>query len=199
MIVIIDYGAGNLRSVINTVTKLGYQPQVTSKAAEILDAQAGFETGIGAVLAALSGINVISGPGMMDFESCQSLEKLVVDNEICGMANRLVKGISQRDEPIAEEFFENISADTQFLTLPHTRKWYREEHTFPKIVDRDTYDQWVSEGKKSIADRAVDEVEKILTENPPDLLGDDVVKELEKTMLNDAKNFGLNELPEIEK
>nr|NIM90549.1 hypothetical protein [Candidatus Aminicenantes bacterium] len=50
------------------------------------DNQAGLETGIGAILAALAGVNVISGPGMMDFESCQSLEKLVIDNEICGMA-----------------------------------------------------------------------------------------------------------------
>ena len=53
--------------------------------AKALDAQAGLETGIGAVLAGLSGINSVSGPGMLDFESCQSLEKLVVDDEICGM------------------------------------------------------------------------------------------------------------------
>ena len=59
---------------------------------KLLDSQAGFETGMGAIIAALSGINVISGPGMLDFESCQSLEKIVVDNEICGMALRLVMG-----------------------------------------------------------------------------------------------------------
>ncbi|MCK4371773.1 MAG: trimethylamine methyltransferase family protein, partial [candidate division Zixibacteria bacterium] len=44
--------------------------------AKLLDAQAGFETSMGATLAALSGINNISGPGMLDFESCFSLEKL---------------------------------------------------------------------------------------------------------------------------
>ncbi|MDH5386045.1 MAG: trimethylamine methyltransferase family protein, partial [Candidatus Aminicenantes bacterium] len=47
--------------------------------AKIIDSQAGLETGIGAVLAALSGINVISGPGMLNFESCQSLEKVIID------------------------------------------------------------------------------------------------------------------------
>ena len=52
--------------------------------AKLLDAQAGLETAMGATLAALAGINSVSGPGMLDFESCQSLEKLVVDNEICG-------------------------------------------------------------------------------------------------------------------
>jgi len=164
---------------------------------KINDAQAGFETGIGALVAALSGINVISGPGMLNFESCQSLEKLVVDNEICGMAYRIIEGISQRDEPIAKNLFEGFSAETQFLSMPHTRKWYREEHTFPKVVDRDTYDYWVSLGKKSIADRASEEVEKLLKENPFSPLDNNILKELQKIMLLDAQNNGISRLPEI--
>ncbi len=164
---------------------------------KINDSQAGFETGIGAVMAALSGVNVISGPGMMNFESCQSLEKLVVDNEICGMACRAIEGISQRDEPIAKNLFEGFTQETQFLTMPHTRKWYREEHTFPAIIDRDTYDYWVSLGKKSIADRASEEVERLLKENPPSLLDDDILQELRKIMDSDAKACGISSLPEI--
>ncbi|MGB2765324.1 MAG: trimethylamine methyltransferase family protein, partial [Candidatus Aminicenantaceae bacterium] len=164
---------------------------------KINDAQAGFETGIGALVAALSGINVISGPGMLNFESCQSLEKLVVDNEICGMAYRIIEGVSQRDEPIAKNLYEGFSAETQFLSMPHTRKWYREEHTFPKIIDRDTYDYWVSLGKKSIADRASEEVEKLLKENPFSPLDNNILQELQKIMLLDAQNNGISSLPEI--
>ena len=66
--------------------------------AKIVDGQAGLETGMGALVAALAGANVISGPGMLDFESCQSLEKLVLDNEICGMAYRLIAGIEDGPE-----------------------------------------------------------------------------------------------------
>jgi trimethylamine--corrinoid protein Co-methyltransferase len=164
---------------------------------KIIDAQAGFETGIGAVLAALSGVNVVSGPGMMNFESCQSLEKLVVDNEICGMAYRMIEGISQRDEPLAKNLFEGFTAAIQFLSLPHTRKWYRKEHTFPEIIDRDTYDTWVSLGKKSIADRAAEEVEKLLKENPVSPLEKDILNELRQIMLSDAQKNGLSSLPEI--
>ena len=164
---------------------------------KINDSQAGFETGIGAIVAVLSGVNVISGPGMMDFESCQSLEKLVIDNEICGMAYRLIDGISQRDEPIAKNLFEGFTPDTQFLSMPHTKKWYREEHIFPKVVDRDTYDYWVSLGKKSITDRASEEVERILQENPPHLPDEVLQKELQKIMTADAKNCGISSLPEI--
>jgi trimethylamine--corrinoid protein Co-methyltransferase len=157
------------------------------------DNQAGLETGIGAVLAALAGINVISGPGMMDFESCQSLEKLVIDNEICGMAYRL----SQRDDPLAAHLFEGFTAETQFLSLPHTKNWYRKEHTFPNIIDRDTYDYWVSLGKKSIAERASEEVKRLLQENPPALQEKEVVQELKNIMLGDAKRNGISSLPEL--
>jgi trimethylamine--corrinoid protein Co-methyltransferase len=164
---------------------------------KINDSQAGFETGIGAILAALSGVNVISGPGMMNFESCQSLEKLVIDNEICSMAYRLMEGISQRDEPIARDLFEDFTADTQFLSMPHTKKWYRKEHTFPNIVDRDTYDAWVSLGRKSMADRASEEVENILKENPPSLPEDNICQELRKIMVSDARDNGITSLPEL--
>jgi trimethylamine--corrinoid protein Co-methyltransferase len=165
--------------------------------AKINDSQGGLETGIGAVLAALAGINVVSGPGMLDFESCQSLEKLVIDNEICGMAYRLMESIAQRDEPIAKHLFEDFTVNTQFLTMPHTRKWYRQEHTFPQVIDRDTYDSWVLSGKKSMADRASDELGRLLSAHPAPLLSKDLQRDLKKIMGTDAKKCGFSYLPEI--
>ena len=48
MIGIIDYGAGNLRSVNNAVSRLGYKAEITSRAEEILRAQAVIFPGVGA-------------------------------------------------------------------------------------------------------------------------------------------------------
>jgi glutamine amidotransferase len=48
MVTIIDYGAGNLRSVTNAVASLGYQPRVTAKAKDIFDAHALILPGVGA-------------------------------------------------------------------------------------------------------------------------------------------------------
>jgi len=48
MIAIIDYGAGNLRSVVNAVGKLGYQPEVTNSPADLLKARAVILPGVGA-------------------------------------------------------------------------------------------------------------------------------------------------------
>ena len=48
MITIIDYGAGNLRSVVNAVSRLGYEANVTTSPAEVLKAQAVILPGVGA-------------------------------------------------------------------------------------------------------------------------------------------------------
>lgn len=48
MIAIIDYGAGNLRSVTNSLVKLGYQPTITSKPRDVLNADAVIFPGVGA-------------------------------------------------------------------------------------------------------------------------------------------------------
>lgn len=134
---------------------------------------------------------------MLDFISCFSLEKLVIDNEICRMANRLVEGIAQREDPIAKHLFEGLTAESQFLSMPHTREWYRKEHTFPNVIDRDTYDYWVSLGQKSISERGSDQVEKLIQENPPVLLEENLQKELYKIMLADAQENEVSALPEL--
>jgi trimethylamine--corrinoid protein Co-methyltransferase len=161
------------------------------------DAQAGFETGIGAVLAALAGINVISGPGMMDYESTISLAKLVIDDEICGLAYRLIGGITPREETLAAHLFEGFGPETNFLTMAHTRKWYRTEHLLPIVVDRDNYDAWEALGRKSIGDRATERVRSILGTTPPNLPDSALQTELRRIMAGDARANGVEKLPDL--
>lgn len=48
MIAVIDYGAGNVRSVINAIARLGYSAELTSEPEKILGAEAVFFPGVGA-------------------------------------------------------------------------------------------------------------------------------------------------------
>jgi glutamine amidotransferase len=48
MIAIIDYGASNLRSVVNAIHYLGYQPKITRNPADLAHAQAVILPGVGA-------------------------------------------------------------------------------------------------------------------------------------------------------
>ncbi len=135
--------------------------------AKLLDAQAGAEAALGAVLAALSGVSVVSGPGMMDFESCFSLEKLVIDNEFCGMALRAARGIEKRDEELAADLYGDLTRGDLFLTSDVTLRWFREELFFPSpVIDRDGYERWAQKGRSSAAERAHARVQQLLNAPP---------------------------------
>ncbi len=63
MIAIIDYGAGNLRSVVNAITRLGYQPVVTSKPGDLANARVVILPGVGAAGETMKNLRAL---GMVD-------------------------------------------------------------------------------------------------------------------------------------
>ncbi len=155
------------------------QAYISLSDAKQLDAQAGLETGIGAVLAALSGINSISGPGMLDFESCQSLEKLVLDNEICGMAFRLIRGIEPKDDFPAAPLFRELLKDKQLLIADHTLRHLKSEHFIPgPVIDRKNTKAWLADGPLTLRERAHREVERLIASYRPSRLPDDIKRRL---------------------
>ena len=164
--------------------------------AKALDAQAGLESSMGATLAALAGINNISGPGMLDFESCFSLEKLVVDNEICGMSLRAVRGIEPREDFPAQPRFEELLAEKHLLISDHTRRHLRQEHLFPgPVIDRANRSRWQEEGSLTLHQRASAQVQKKLDEYEPSRLPDTVKAELTGLMRGEARRHGMDSLP----
>ncbi|MEJ2647156.1 MAG: trimethylamine methyltransferase family protein [Sedimentisphaerales bacterium] len=163
-----------------------------------LDTQAGIESGVGAILAALAGINNVSGPGMLDFESCLSLEKLVADNEICGMAYRLVEGIEPKGDFPSLGIFQELLREKHLLISEHTRKYLREEHFVPgAVIDRANRTRWQQEGALSFSQRAGGEVKKLLETYEPPGMAEDTRNELIKLMKSQASLNGQDELPDI--
>jgi glutamine amidotransferase len=59
VIAIIDYGAGNLRSVVNAINRLGYQAKVTSVSHEMLAAQAVILPGVGAAADTIASLKTL--------------------------------------------------------------------------------------------------------------------------------------------
>jgi glutamine amidotransferase len=59
MIAIIDYGAGNLRSVVNAISRLGHQARVTSSPHEMLAAQAVILPGVGAAADTMTNLQTL--------------------------------------------------------------------------------------------------------------------------------------------
>jgi len=173
------------------------QAYISLSDAKQLDAQAGLESGIGATLAALSGINSISGPGMIDFESCQSLEKLVVDNEICGMTYRLIKSIEPKEDFPALPIFQELLKERHLLISEHTLRYLEGEHFLPgPAIDRANRTRWKDEGGLTLEERAHCEVEKLLNDYKGPGLPGEVKKDLIKLMDQEARRCGQDKLPE---
>jgi len=183
-------------SEIGKHLNLPTQAYISLSDSKELDAQAGLESGVGAVLAALSGINNISGPGMLDFESCLSLEKLVLDNEICGMTYRLIAGIEPKEDFPSMGLFRELLQEKHMLISEHTRRHLKTEHFFPgPVIDRARRSKWEEKGSLTLARRALDEVEKLLDNYQPSGLPEDVKKELTILMTAEARRHGQNNLP----
>jgi trimethylamine--corrinoid protein Co-methyltransferase len=163
--------------------------------AKILDAQSGLESGIGTLLAGIKGINMISGAGMLNFESTQSIQKLVIDNEICGMTYRFLEGVAQRDRPIAYDLLRTLIAEKQLLDHEHTLKWFKNEHYLPSpVIDRSNAEDWLREGKQSIGRRAAERVSALIASYPGRPLDRQVEKELTRIVSRDGEDGFL--LPE---
>ena len=113
----------------------GYLIGSDSKA---LDAQAGMESGMAAVVGALSGINMISGAGMLETLACHSLEKLVLDAESIDSARRLARGVNAEAQSLAVEMFAESFAKGGFLKLESTRQLFQSEQHLPStVIDRE--------------------------------------------------------------
>jgi len=163
-----------------------------------VDYQAGFESSAGIVLAALSGVNNVSGPGMMEFESCQCLEKLVLDHEACGYAKRMVEGIALRDEPLAFDVLNDGLQAGHFMSLPHTLKWFKKEGYYPDaVINREVKEKWEQAGSKDSLAAAHERVTKYLANGIPHLLDEAKRRELRKIMEADAKKHGADSLPQL--
>lgn len=163
---------------------------------KVVDAQCGFESATGIVLGALAGINVISGPGMLNFENCQSFEKLVIDNTICGMALRLVDGVRVEDETLAVDLIRKVGPGGMYLAEKHTKEWLRKEQFIPsKIIDRQEMKAWKAAGSKDVVQRAREIVEKILKEHKPEPLPGDIEKNLNDVMTEIMKRHKISTLP----
>jgi trimethylamine--corrinoid protein Co-methyltransferase len=168
---------------------------------KLVDAQAGLESGITAMIGALSGINMISGAGMLDFLACHSAEKLVIDSENIAMAKRMLQGVNLHTEHLATDFYDsNINfKGGDFLKQKITMQLFRKEQHLPSnIIDRDSVRGWKDAGGLDAFGRAKGRVKELLASYTRPKLDEATEKALHAFMLDLAHKAGMDGLPVIE-
>ena len=167
--------------------------------AKVVDAQAGLESGITALIGALAGINMISGAGMLDFLACQSPEKLVIDAEGIAMAQRLRSGIEVRTETLATALFEGINFKGDFLKQKMTRDLFSKEQYLPSaVIDRDSNRGWQASGGLDTFARAKARTKELLATYEKPSYSSEQESELRTMVKKFARKAGMDALPQIE-
>ncbi len=167
--------------------------------AKLVDAQAGLESGVSALIGALAGINMISGAGMLDFLACQSAEKLVIDAEAIAMSQRLLDGLTPRTDTLALELFAGIGFRGDFLKQRATRELFRVEQHLPSaVIDRGSIRAWNEAGRRDAFARARERVEQLLAAYQPPLIPTEQRQALVELVAQQARAAGMDRLPEID-
>ena len=148
--------------------------------AKILDAQAGAETYGSALLAALAGVNSVSGPGMLDFLLVFSLPKLVFDDEVCGQVLHFVREAEPHDDLPVSGLVEALLADQHLIMAEHTTNHWPTELYLPQpVVERENRESWTRAGATDAFERAVAEVDRRLAAYEQVETDDAIVRELD--------------------
>lgn len=161
-----------------------------------LDAQAGGETFSSALLAAMAGINSVSGPGMLDFVLTFSLPKLVFDNEVCGQALHFCREIKPLDDLPSQELVDHVINQGHMLTLPQTLEhWPRELYQTDPVIDRTTRDTSDLGAGPDLVARAAQQVEQRLARYEPIETDPAVDREMQRIILSGMESQ--DKLPDL--
>ena len=133
---------------------------------------------------------------MLDLENCLSYEKLVIDVTICGMAERLIRGIDVNDDTLALDAIIRVGAGGHFLADKHTVEWFKKELFIPpELVDRLDLKLWKDQGSKDTFMRAKETARKIIRDHKAEPLPHDIERDLDNVTRKVMKGHGVDKLP----
>jgi trimethylamine--corrinoid protein Co-methyltransferase len=159
---------------------------------KIIDTQCGFESAMGILLGALSGINLFA-VGMLNFETALSPENIVIANEICGMAYRLLGGIQCSDEDFTTALWEEVGHTQGFLGILHTiMNFEKEQFKVSEIVDRGSHSEWERKGSMDTAQRAHQIVKELLSVEIPKVIDPKTEEQIDQIVIDYAKTKGIS-------
>ncbi len=137
------------------------EPALTNS--KCMDFQSGYEKGMLALAAAVSGAHTFWLHGSVSGELTAHPVQAIMDDDIAGMVGRFIEGVEVSDETMAVDLIKQIGTGPDvYLNKKHTRKWWRNDQYIPAVADTSTLPEWLQEGKKTTIDLAKEKMEEIL-------------------------------------
>jgi len=117
------------------------------------DLQAGVDSALWTLSAALSGANLVHDVGYVESGMTCSYEMIVVGDEIIGFVRKLLEGIRINSETLALDAIQEVGHKSEYVTSPHTMRNYQEVW-YPRVMDRRTHRGWSEAGCPTPVDTA---------------------------------------------
>ena len=153
---------------------------------KLLDLQNGYERLQTLMLAAQAGINYITCAGTYEATLVESLELLVIDDDLIGMVKRMMDGIIVNEDTIGLDVIKKVSTSEKkgvnYLAEAHTRRFMKSELYMPKLADRSRRSSWFKKGAKDIITRAREKVDEILEKPQTIKLNTEIDRRLKEYM-----------------
>jgi len=145
----------------------------------IPDGQSMIERVFNTLLPTLARANLVSGAGQVEHVYAVDPVQLVIDDEIVGMTQRILRGFEINDDTLGLDALARVGPGGNFLSDDHTLKYFKTEYYRPRIFNRGTREIWQSKGAKDLNENARERAKAILKEHKPTPLPDHVLKELD--------------------
>ena len=145
------------------------------------DAQAGIESALTLSTCLRSGINLIfCSSGILSSYLAMSYEKFIIDEELCGMVQRLLKKEAVTDESIDLDEIKDVGIGGMYLDKDKTVRHCRTEFFLPNLMNQKNYESWADSGKKRIDEVATSIVKKRLSAYELPEMDKEIIKDLNK-------------------
>jgi len=142
--------------------------------AQSTDAQSGHATGMNTTAALLAGADLFNMGGLLGGLMAFDFAKAVMDNEIAMMLKKVKKGVKFSEEELCLDLIKEIGPGGNYMESMHTLKNMREVSFFPKVASREMRAQWQGSGQHDSRDRAIEEVNRILSKENPARFSDEL-------------------------
>ncbi|MBA3361102.1 MAG: trimethylamine methyltransferase family protein [Acidimicrobiia bacterium] len=144
------------------------------------DAQAGYETMMNMMGAALGGANfILHTAGWLESGLSASYEKFILDVEMAQMFAELFSPLDSSPEEMAIEAIATIQPGGHFFGIEHTLERYEKAFYEPVVFGRQNFGQWEEAGSLTAAQRANAVWKQVLADFEPPPLDDWIRQELD--------------------
>lgn len=170
---ILAYGAPELSLMMAGITELAHFVGLPlwqtggCTDSKTLDEQAAIEGSLSVFFSALTAGDLCHDVGYTESGLTGSIFQTVMMNEAIGYSRRITRGIEVNDDTLAVEVIHNVGPNGHYLREQHTRRHYKKEFWYPKLMDRRNYEEWEMMGSSRMRDRVIAYTNDILATHQP--------------------------------